>query len=1171
MKSIKCFITFKSAVINDVSAAINPPLTVEEFGNDIASIRLNELNEQKLRDFGIKLFQRIFTDNALEQYKSSDPSAIALSVSDNLASIPWELLHDGTNWVARTRGIVRVAITGRNTPDFIQKQGNLRILTAIAGPILNETMPDDDPEQIHPLSFRRVTEEQIDVNAHTDIFKKLEGEPFPADIKIRKHVTRESLSWELSDNYQVLHFVGHGAIGRLVFETRHASVDLAEEIWIREQITTGLRGGLRLVVLNSCHSADASEIYGIANTLMETGLPALIAMQGSISELADLTFVKNLYNALATGKPIDEAVSIARRAMASDWQIPVHEWATPVLFLNDSLLDKDMSIMDAESLELLPEPKTKLSFPQQAPIDPMMTREQKFVGRRRELSDVLISLDPERRDGVQVVCLQGEAGIGKTAIAIESAYRMAEWFSDLIWLSGHADPPKELREHTKADDPLKRINSPVCSSVTRRNEKGFLTDLAHKCGLELTGDETEAELRDNILKSLSGNKWKLLVFDSMESLVKSDAIRSLLSNLPINCKALITSREPLEINERQIHVSMMKQVDSIKLLVAYGSIKGLQIDVNELSQIVHFTGGQPMAMRLVVSQVTSGEKTLESVLKDLKKACTLFDYIFSNSLKLALKDGRKLFAVMSLFYPTASRKALQEVCKLNDDAFDKAMKRVIGLSLVESYQQGKRLGLHQMAKAKAEQVFAEDQDKDKYQERMAEYFMEFLNATVPMTQPDTATKAIEPQMPEGMTKRQIQEVAMEMLVKPALNMMETELDNCLLSMELMINKGDLNTAMKFSDNLVDFLVIRGYWDVAKYYITKMSKAFGERGENELRAKTIYNLGILSHKQGKWKDAIDAYETALKVAHEFQNSNLEANSLNELGIIYIDQGNTDKAIECIESAMTIYQSIGDNVGKAGLLNDLGRIYQNKNEWEKAFQYYIDSRDIFIQQNDKRGEATALGNIGLYYQSKQKYEDAIKFYEDSLKIFIDLGLKVDQANLITKIGSIYHSLGHLNEALQYYNNSLNIERELGNLVGQYRALRDISLAYAVQNNWVESTNACIESYQIASQIYANIVIDSLKGILVVSKIMLKSGELAAPIQLGIELTYFIKKVEIQDDEMRAALAISEGVFTIIGFIAACGWDKTSDVYKEALELAKSLDESTGSALKLVEWLE
>jgi hypothetical protein len=182
-----------------------------------------------------------------------------------------------------------------------------------------------------------------------------------------------------------------------------------------------------------------------------------------------------------------------------------------------------------------------------------------------------------------------------------------------------------LREHIKGDDPLSRLDSP----------EGFLMALARKCGLDMTGDKTEAELRDAILKALSGNKWKLLVFDSVEELIKSDVIRSLLSNLPINCKAIITSRERLEINERQIHVSSMNRLDSLRLLRSYGSLKGMQINVDELGEIVHFTGGHPMAMRLVISQVIAGDKTLANVLKDLKKAKgTIFDYVFSNSLKL---------------------------------------------------------------------------------------------------------------------------------------------------------------------------------------------------------------------------------------------------------------------------------------------------------------------------------------------------------------------------------------------------------------------------------------------------------------------------------------------------------------------------------------------------------
>jgi hypothetical protein len=42
-------------------------------------------------------------------------------------------------------------------------------------------------------------------------------------------------------------------------------------------------------------------------------------------------------------------------------------------------------------------------------------------------------------------------------------------------------------------------------------------------------------------------------------------------------------------------------------------------------------------------------------------------------------------------------------------------------------------------------------------------------------------------------------------------------------------------------------------------------------------------------------------------------------------------------------------------------------------------------------------------------------------------------------------------------------------------------------------------------------------------------------------------------------------------MIGFTAACEFDKGSDIYKEALELARSLDDKTGAALKLMEWLE
>ena len=85
------------------------------------------------------------------------------------------------------------------------------------------------------------------------------------------------------------------------------------------------------------------------------------------------------------------------------------------------------------------------------------------------------------------------------------------------------------------------------------------------------------------------------------------------------------------------------------------------------------------------------------------------------------------------------------------------------------------------------------------------------------------------------------------------------------------------------------------------------------------------------------------------------------------------------------------------------------------------------------------------------------------------------------------------------------------------------------------------------------------------------MLKGGELAIPAQLVQQLSLVIQNTVPPDNEMRMALGICPGAFTVIGFMAACEWDRESDIYKEALELARTLDEKTGAGLRLVEWLE
>jgi Flp pilus assembly protein TadD len=94
---------------------------------------------------------------------------------------------------------------------------------------------------------------------------------------------------------------------------------------------------LRLAVLNACEGARQSNqdpFSGVAQSLCQQRLPAVVAMQFEISDDAAKTFAEEFYGAIADGLPVDAAVSESRKALFSGRF--GQEWATPVLYMRSS-------------------------------------------------------------------------------------------------------------------------------------------------------------------------------------------------------------------------------------------------------------------------------------------------------------------------------------------------------------------------------------------------------------------------------------------------------------------------------------------------------------------------------------------------------------------------------------------------------------------------------------------------------------------------------------------------------------------------------------------------------------------------------------------------------------------------------------------------------------------
>jgi tetratricopeptide (TPR) repeat protein len=141
--------------------------------------------------------------------------------------------------------------------------------------------------------------------------------------------------------YHIFHFIGHGGFDR---QTEEGVLVMRDEAG-RGRFVSGQQLGwllhnhrtLSLAILNACEGAKADRADAFAGTgqsLVQQGIPAVIAMQFEITDEAAKTFAYGFYSALALGQPVETALTETRLTLFSE----DHglEWGTPVLYMRST-------------------------------------------------------------------------------------------------------------------------------------------------------------------------------------------------------------------------------------------------------------------------------------------------------------------------------------------------------------------------------------------------------------------------------------------------------------------------------------------------------------------------------------------------------------------------------------------------------------------------------------------------------------------------------------------------------------------------------------------------------------------------------------------------------------------------------------------------------------------
>jgi hypothetical protein len=297
----------------------------------VRSYRSEQMAEA--RDFGSRLFEALMVDDVRDVFHATRAVAdrsdegvritLCLAGAPELMNLPWEFLYERPRFLAQSiySPIVRsLDLKQVRSPHPLELP--LRVLCMISAPTGFDTL-DVDHEKAKVLSA-------LEPLCRTGW----------VTIDWLQRGTLRELDEAISHNpgFHVFHYIGHGGYdarsegGILLLENERGGAQevSGEELGLLMQDERCLR----LAVLNSCEGARSSRLdpfSGVASSLVQYGIPAVVGMQFEITDEAAVAFSSRLYASLARGSSIDAALTQARRAIfAAGNDI---EFGTPVLFL----------------------------------------------------------------------------------------------------------------------------------------------------------------------------------------------------------------------------------------------------------------------------------------------------------------------------------------------------------------------------------------------------------------------------------------------------------------------------------------------------------------------------------------------------------------------------------------------------------------------------------------------------------------------------------------------------------------------------------------------------------------------------------------------------------------------------------------------------------------------
>ena len=209
----------------------------------------------------------------------------------------------------------------------------------------------------------------------------------------------------------------------------------------------------------------------------------------------------------------------------------------------------------------------------------------------------------------------------------------------------------------------------------------------------------------------------------------------------------------------------------------------------------------------------------------------------------------------------------------------------------------------------------------------------------------------------------------------------------------------------------------GQNDEAEAAYTQAIASYEQRGDPVAAAKAVVWRALLWRLKGRYRDAIEVCQQALKALHQNNARPDEARAWRIIGSSHLLLGEFPLCANELEKSLELYEALGDSVRVAWLHHDIGTALRVHGD-PSADRHYRQALDFWRRTQNTVGTAMTLNSIGVGYHQDGEYARALEVLEEARALAQRMGNHRSEAFALASLGDVYRDQGAYPRALELY---------------------------------------------------------------------------------------------------------------------------------------------------------